>query len=114
MKIDKNLIGGSTNMLILTLLSEEDSYGYQLIRELEERSDHTFQFKEGTLYPILHKLENSGYVVSYKQTTPQGKSRKYYQITKKGLKQLEAEKAQWNVFSASVNKVIGGGVYGMA
>jgi DNA-binding PadR family transcriptional regulator len=65
MKIDKGLIGGSTILLLLSLLEESDRYGYEIIKELEMRSDKAFQFKEGTLYPVLHKLENSGYVKSY-------------------------------------------------
>lgn len=107
MKIDKGLIGGSTILLLLTLLSESDMYGYEIIKELDERSNNTFQFKEGTLYPVLHKLENNGYVKSYVAKGDTGKNRKYYRITKKGKKQLVEEKEKWQVFSASVNKIIG-------
>ena len=108
MKIDKGLIGGSTILLLLSLLEEADRYGYEIIRELEIRSDKTFQFKEGSLYPVLHKLENSGYVKSYMAKGDTGKERRYYQITKEGKKQLVEEKKKWEVFSMSVNKVIGG------
>lgn len=108
MKIDKGLMGGSTILLLLSLLEEGDRYGYEIIKELELRSDKTFQFKEGTLYPVLHKLENKGYVKSYKAKGDTGKERKYYQITKKGKKQLVEEKKKWEVFSTSVNKIIGG------
>ena len=86
MKFDKGLIGGSTVLLILSLLEETDRYGYEIIKELEIRSDKTFQFKEGTLYPVLHKLENGGYVKSYIAKGDTGKERKYYQITDKGKK----------------------------
>ncbi len=108
MKIDKNLIGGSSILLVLSLLSNADMYGYEMIKELEVRSDKTFQFKEGTLYPILHKLENDGFVKSYMSKGDSGRERKYYQITVKGKKQLEEEKEKWNIFSSSVNKVVGG------
>ncbi len=111
MKIDKGLIGGSTLLLLLSLLEETDRYGYEIIKELEERSDKTFQFKEGTLYPVLHKLENQGFVQSYIAKGETGKERKYYQITPKGKKQLVEEKKQWKVFSLSVNKVIGGDIH---
>ena len=57
MKIDKSLMTGSTTLLILSLLSREEMYGYQMITELARRSDKTFELKEGTLYPILHGLE---------------------------------------------------------
>jgi len=108
MKIDKNLIGGSSILLVLSLLEEMDRYGYEIIKELEIRSDKTFQFKEGSLYPVLHKLENDGYVKSYMSKGDTGKERRYYQITKSGKKQLEDEKEKWKVFSVSVNKVVGG------
>lgn len=110
MKIDKGLIGGSTILLVLSLIKEKDRYGYEIIRELELRSDKTFQFKEGTLYPVLHKLENDGYVKSYTAKGDNGKDRKYYQITGRGKKQLSEEKNKWNIFSVSVNKIIGGGI----
>lgn len=110
MKFDKGLIGGSTILLILSLLEETDRYGYEIIKELEVRSDKTFQFKEGTLYPVLHKLENNGYIKSYIAKGENGKERKYYQITDKGKKQLIEEKEKWKKFSISVNRVIGGDV----
>jgi len=109
MKIDKGLLGGSTLLLVLTLLGEQDRYGYEIIKELELRSDKIFQFKEGTLYPVLHKLQNSGYVKSYAFKGDTGKERIYYQITSTGKKQLIEEAEKWQVFSASVRKVIGGG-----
>ena len=108
MSIDKGLIGGSTILLLLTLLAETDRYGYEIIKELEDRSDSTFKFKEGSLYPVLHKLENKGYVKSYMAKGDTGKERKYYKITNSGQKQLMEEKKKWEVFSSSVNKVIGG------
>lgn len=108
LKIDKGLIGGSTVLLLLSLLEEKDRYGYEIIKELASRSNKTFQFKEGTLYPVLHKLENSGYVKSYMAKGDTGKERKYYQITKKGEKQLIEEKNKWKLFSVAVNKVVGG------
>ncbi len=111
MKIDKGLIGGSTSLLLLSLLSEGDRYGYEMIKELESRSDKTFRFKEGTLYPVLHKLENNGLVTSYQAKGENGKVRKYYKITVKGQKQLAEEKKTWEKFSLSVNKVIGGSIH---
>lgn len=111
MKIDKNLIGGSAILLVLTLLDEKDMYGYQIIKEIEIRSDSTFQFKEGSLYPVLHKLYNNGYVKSYMAKGDTGKNRKYYHITKSGKKQLNEQKEQWKQFSLSVNKVIGGNAH---
>ena len=106
MKMDKGLVGGSTVLLVLTLLEEKDCYGYEMIKTLEERSDATFQFKEGSLYPVLHKLEHDGLVTAYRQKADSGTERKYYHITPAGLEALADETEQWNVFSSAVNKVI--------
>lgn len=105
MKLDKGLVGGSTVLLVLTLLAQKDYYGYEIIKTLEERSDQTFQFKEGSLYPVLHRLENDGFVCSYRQMSESGKERKYYRITPSGQAQLAEEQEQWRIFSAAVNKV---------
>lgn len=106
--MDKNLIGGSSTMMILSLLSRKDMYGYEIIRSLELLSKNVFQFKEGTLYPILYRLEKNGYLISSIQTAESGKERRYYQITTTGLKQLSEDKKQWESFQDSVNSVLGG------
>ena len=67
--MDKKMMAASTSMLLLKLLEEEDMYGYQMIRKLEERSDNVFSLKEGTMYPILHALEEEGAVESYEKDT---------------------------------------------
>lgn len=110
LKIDKELMKGSTTLLILNLLEKENLYGYQLIKKLSEESENIFNLKEGTLYPILHGLEEKGFISSYWDDTT-GKKRKYYSITKQGKKQLKESKEEWKVFSGAVNKVIGGVSY---
>ena len=115
MKADKSLLSGSTTLLVLSLLSTgEDKYGYQMIAELESRSDHTFSMKEGTLYPILHTLEKEGAVSSYEKAAPTGRTRKYYHITKKGLRLLDVKKEEWTTFSQAVNAVLAGSAPAMA
>lgn len=114
MKINRGLVSGATDLLVLSLISERDMYGYEIISELEKRSKDIFQFKEGTLYPILHKLENKGYLKSYQSERDAGRKRKYYQITRQGKKQLLEEKEQWEVFSESINTIIVGEEYGLA
>ena len=111
MNLDRGLVGGSAALFVLSLLAEKERYGYELIRVLEERSDQTFQFMEGSLYPVLHRLENSGFVTSYFSESERGKKRKYYKVTPRGLERLHQEKEQWKVFTTSVNKVIGGEAY---
>lgn len=95
-----------TSLLVLSLLRGQDLYGYQMITELERRSDHTFQMKEGTLYPVLKKLENSDYVTAY-EAEANGRTRKYYHITQKGLKQLAREAEEWSAYAHGVNSVLG-------
>ena len=108
MDIDKGLLGGSTVLMLLSLIEQKDCYVYEIIKELKERSENVFEFKEGTLYPVLHKMENAGLLKSYRKEAENGKQRKYYSITALGVKKLSEEKKQWEVFSLSVNKVIGG------
>ena len=107
-KADKNLLSGSTTLLVLSLLSSGDKYGYEMIAELEARSDHTFTLKEGTLYPILHTLEKDGAVKSYEKEAPTGLMRKYYRITRKGLRLLDEKKEEWVQFTHTVNAILAG------
>ena len=107
MKIEKSLLSGSTPLLVLSLLRDGDKYGYEMVTELAERSDDTFQLKEGTLYPLLHTLEKNGFVTSYMQSTPSGRERKYYRLTHSGREQLEYKEKEWKLFSEKVNAVLG-------
>ena len=107
MPVDKSLISGSTSMLILKLLEEKDMYGYEMIKKLKEKSENVFELKEGTLYPILHGLEENGFITSYWDETT-AKKRKYYAITEKGKKQLKEKKEEWKIFSNGINHVLGG------
>ena len=107
MKISKELLKGSTKMLILEMVKDENMYGYQKIKKLKEKSNNVFEFKEGTLYPILHSLEEEELISSYWDDTT-GKKRKYYAITTKGKKILKEKNEEWKIFSESVNRVIGG------
>ena len=92
--------------MVLALVNEVDRYGYEMIQELEKRSDYTFEMKEGTLYPILHRMEHAGYLTSYLQKASNGKERKYYTITKLGKKQLIEEEKAWQQFSKSMHQVV--------
>ena len=105
----KNLVPGSTQMLLLRLLQESDMYGYQMIEELARRSNDVFQMKEGTLYPILHALEKGKYLSSYEQQAPTGRMRKYYKLTRKGRELLADKKTEWARFHQGVEDVLSGG-----
>ena len=95
-----------TQLLVLSLLSGEDMYGYQMIVELARCSDHTFEMKEGTLYPVLHGLEKNGYVEAYQQEAPTGRMRKYYHLTRKGGAMLRTEAEAWQSYAGAVNAVL--------
>lgn len=106
-KMNSELIKGSTITLILKLLSEEAMYGYGLIKALEEKSQGIFLFKEGTLYPILHDLEKKDLIMSYWEAIEGQRKRKYYKITDKGIKELSSRKKEWEVFSNTMNNLLG-------
>lgn len=108
MKINKELMKGSTVILILSLLESKDMYGYEMTKELERRSDSIFTLKEGTLYPILHTLEVDRFVEAY-WNEEAGRKRKYYRLTQEGHKQLSERQREWSLFSTTVNRVIGEG-----
>ncbi len=105
--INKGLMAGSTALMVMHLLSEKDMYGYEIVRELENRSENVFSLKEGTLYPVLHGLEKDGFAASYMQQSDTGKQRKYYALTKKGIGALTQKKEEWKRYSKGVNTVIG-------
>lgn len=106
MNYGRELLKGSTDSLLLSLINHTPMYGYQIIKELEKRSSGYFQFKEGTLYPALHRLEKAGLVRGKWQTLPNGQERRYYFITEKGKQTLAERLAMWQDFSAAVNSII--------
>ncbi|NIK78512.1 DNA-binding PadR family transcriptional regulator [Paenibacillus castaneae] len=108
MKINKELLKGSTVTLILKLLERNEMYGYEIIKEMEKKSGGVFLFKEGTLYPILHTLETEEWVQAYWQTH-EGRKRKYYRITETGISKLEERKQEWSLFRNAVDCVLGEG-----
>jgi len=81
-------------------------YGYQIIKELEERSEGYFKFKEGTLYPALHRLERDGLIQGKWQMLLGGRQRRYYHITEKGRYTLVEKRNQWRDFLAAMNLII--------
>ena len=106
MAVSKNLVSGSMTMLLLKLLSEQDIYGYEIISVLRERSENVFELKAGTLYPLLHSLEEKNLLESYEQEAL-GKVRKYYSITKAGRKLLQEKETEWKEYSQAVTGVLG-------
>lgn len=95
-------------MLVLKLLEENEKYGYQIIQELKEKSNDRFLLKEGTLYPILYRLEDDNYIES-RWSEPQGKRvpRKYYILMEDGRTALREIKALWMDITQNVFKIMG-------
>jgi PadR family transcriptional regulator PadR len=100
------LIKGSIDSLLLCVIVQQPMYGYQIIKELERRSQGYFKFKEGTLYPALHRLEKAGLARGEWQMLPNGRQRRYYHITEKGLNSLAAKRGQWLDFITAMNLII--------
>ena len=109
MAVDRSLVSGSTTMLLLKLLSEKDMYGYEMIETLREKSQNVFELKAGTLYPLLHGMEDKKYLTVYEKEVG-GKVRKYYSITKTGRKVLEEKKEEWKIYSSAVVNVMNAAV----
>ena len=105
MTSDKSIMSGSMGMLILKLLSEKDMYGYEMIDTLRQRSENVFELKAGTLYPLLHSLEEKGMLTVYEKEYV-GKVRKYYSITKQGIKLLDQKTEEWKSYADAVTKVL--------
>lgn len=91
MAVDKSLISGSTTLLILSLLEEKDMYGYEMIDTLKGKSNNVFELKAGTLYPLLHSMEEKGWLTVYEQEAG-GKMRKYYRITRDGKSSIRQKR----------------------
>ncbi|CAH1215349.1 hypothetical protein PAECIP111893_03932 [Paenibacillus plantiphilus] len=108
MKVNKELLKGSTVIMILTLLDRKEMYGYEMIKEIERQSEGVFSLKEGTLYPILHMLEAESWVEA-SWSEHEGRKRKYYVITDKGRGHLKDKKQEWTLFRGALERVIGEG-----
>ncbi len=102
----RDLMKSSSESLLLSLLEQQPMYGYRIIKELEERSQGYFKFKEGTLYPALHRLEKSGLITGKWQILSNGRQRRYYYITARGQAKLATEKSQWQDFLEAVRLIL--------
>ncbi|WP_273852127.1 PadR family transcriptional regulator [Guptibacillus spartinae] len=108
MKVSKELLKGSTTTLILSLLHTKPRYGYEIIKELELKSDGIFCFKEGTIYPILHTLEKKGLIASFWGEGTGKRKRKYYKLNESGRELIQEKKEEWSVFKNAVDQVLHG------
>jgi DNA-binding PadR family transcriptional regulator len=104
-KLSKELIGASSIPIILSILSKKESYGYEIIQSVKEISEGKIAYGEGTLYPVLHKLEKKKLIVSYWKVADSGRKRKYYTLSPKGKKELLTEKENWTIINQIISKL---------
>jgi PadR family transcriptional regulator PadR len=103
----KELLKGAADTLVLSTFVQGELHGYHVLKELERRSEGFFRFKEGTLYPILHRLEKQGLLAARWETMPSGSERRYYSLTTKGRNVLEEKLSEWQSFVSAMSRVTG-------
>jgi len=110
-RTNPDFLNGVPELLILQLLSNQPMYGYELVQAIRSRSNETLQFGEGSIYPILHRLEAEGSLASRKDLV-NGRQRVVYKTTPSGKKNLAAAVGKWRAVVDSVNFVLQGGDHG--
>ena len=103
MHINKDLVAASATPLVLAILAEGESYGYAILKRVRELSGGEFEWTDGMLYPLLHRLSRLGYVTTEWRTPPEGRRRRYYAITEDGRAALAEQQRQW----ATVTRALG-------
>ncbi len=102
MNIGKDLVAASATPLVLAILSDGESYGYAIIKRVDELSGGELRWTDGMLYPVLHRLERNGYVEASWGSSESGRRRKYYRLTEKGSEELASQRQQWQVVNSSL------------
>ncbi|MCY9782765.1 PadR family transcriptional regulator [Nocardiopsis sp. EMB25] len=105
MHIDKDLVAASATPLVLGILAEGESYGYAIVKRVNELSGGQMQWTDGMLYPLLHRLERNGYVRASWGKSDAGRRRKHYAITEAGLETLAERQKQWSVVADALRQV---------
>lgn len=95
MHITKDLVAASATPLVLGILADGESYGYAILKQVNDLSGGQLEWTDGLLYPLLHRLERLGHVEANWQTPPGGRRRKYYRITDQGRAELAEQRRQW-------------------
>ena len=93
--LSKELVAASAEPLILSLLSESESYGYAIIQQVKARSKDRIRWTDGMLYPVLHRMEAEGWITSRWAVAENGRKRKYYAIKRDGKRALQRQREQW-------------------
>lgn len=106
-RLRKQTLDGNVETLILAVLEAGPSYGYAIVRELNERAEGILQLGEGTIYPVLHRLEEKKLINAKWRLAENGRERKYYRLTVNGRRALAANRQQWQMLSVAMGKVLG-------
>ncbi|MET1071093.1 MAG: helix-turn-helix transcriptional regulator [Umezawaea sp.] len=108
MKVAKDLVAASATPMVLGILAEADSYGYAILRRINELSGGELDWTEGLLYPLLHRLERLGHVEANWQSVAGERRRKYYSITRSGLAELAEQRRQWDTVVDALKEIWNG------
>src|SRR6266480_365056 len=104
--MDTELLKGTLSLLILSLLSRKAMYGYEIAATVHHDTDGTFTWREGSLYPSLHKMEQGGFIVGEWEEKETGRKRRYYRITKEGKASLKEKLQSWSELCEAVNQIL--------
>ncbi len=104
-EISKDLIAASSTPIVLAILAEGDSYGYAIIKRVQELSHGEMEWTDGMLYPVLHRLERLGYIKARWEAAETGRQRKYYHLTARGRDQLAHERRQWQAVDGTLRGI---------
>lgn len=106
MQFEREILKGAADVVVLKILNDMgESYGYELAQAIKNQSKEIFDFPEGTLYPLLYRLEDKD-LVSSREKTMNHKTRRYYRLTREGLKHLQRKTAQWEMFMQGLKTVL--------
>ena len=105
MDINKDLVAASATPLVLAILAEGDSYGYAILKRVNELSGGNLQWTDGMLYPVLHRLERQGHIRGKWDTSESGRKRKYYHLTAQGKAQLMEQRQQWQTVDSALRNI---------
>jgi PadR family transcriptional regulator, regulatory protein PadR len=101
--VDKEILKGSIDILLLTIISKRDTYGYEIIQELKKHSKNEYNMSQGTLYPALKRMEKKEFIESYWGESETGMRRKFYRITVSGRSELKRKLTAWEQITNLIN-----------
>ena len=105
-RAERDLLGGTLDMLILRMLQAGPAHGLQIARDIERRSDDVLLVEQGSLYPALHRLEERDWIVSSWGMSESGRKARFYRLTPLGKKQLASESNRWETLTRAVARVM--------